>query len=160
MHAVADHLQDLGVRAGGLNALKRGGSAGDADGGGVGVAGAVARDQVRIEGSKGGKWRDSPVVALHEAWVLHAVGCGDYAHATCRLLHDNGKDEARVDARCRADGLNGRFQVGDLFVRVVRDAPVGAGGLHGWLVQGEPAKLLVTMCFWIRLESRAMCLTS
>lgn len=79
-------------------------------------------------------------MTLHEAWVVHAVSCGDDAHATGRFLHDNGQYETRIDARCRADGLDGRFQVGDFFVGVVRNSPVGAGGLHGWLVQGEPAK--------------------
>lgn len=160
LHAVADHLEDFGVGAGGLDALEGGGRAGDADRSGVRVAGAVAREQVRTECSRGGKGRDLPVVALHEAWVLHAVSCGDDTDATSRFLHDNGKDETRVDARCRADGLNGRLQVGDLFIRIVGDAPVGAGGLHGWLVQGEPANLLVPICLWIRLESRAMCLPS
>lgn len=82
LHAVADHLQNLGVGAGGLHALEGGRGAGNADGGGVGIAGAVAREQVRIEGSGGGKGSDLPVVALHEAWVFHAVGCGDDTNAT------------------------------------------------------------------------------
>lgn len=50
--------------------------------------------------------RGLAVVVLHQARVAHAVVGRLDAHAAARLLHDDGQDEAMVDARRRSGLLD------------------------------------------------------
>ena len=69
------------------------------------------------------------VVGLHEARVDDAVVRGGRAHAALALLHDDGQDEAAVDARLARDLLDGRVDAVDLVRRVVGAPAVPAAGL-------------------------------
>ena len=70
------------------------------------------------------------VVALHEAWVPDAVVGGRGAHAAIALLHDDGKDEAGIDARRGTNILDGIPEIlvlGVLVVGGARELRAGVG---------------------------------
>lgn len=87
------------------------------------------------------------VVGLHEAWVLDGVGGRWGAHAAVGFLHDDGEDEALVDAGGLGDGLDGGLQVCVFGCGVVVDVPLRAGICGDVLVcfpecvEGEPGGL-------------------
>lgn len=66
------------------------------------------------------------VVRLHQAWVFDGVGGCWSAHAAVGFLHDNGEDEALVDAGGLGDGLDGGFEVCVFGCGVVVDVPLCA----------------------------------
>lgn len=83
-------------------------------------------------------------MGLHEARVEDGVlGCDD-ADAACGFLHDDGEDEARVDAARGGDLLDAGFHLGDFGAGVVGDAPLRAGVFHLGLVVGEPGVVVVS----------------
>lgn len=78
--------------------------------------------------------RSTAVVALHQTRIDHAVVGGWCAHAAVTLLHNNGENEAGIDAGRVGDGLDGAGDVVHLVVGVVGDVPLSAGGGHDILV--------------------------
>lgn len=93
-----------------LQAVTRGGTHGavlDHAGDFTGGAGALVEARV------------SAVVGLHETGVHDTVVGGWGANASVGLLHDDGEDEALVDAGRLGDRLNGGLEVGGFLVGVV-----------------------------------------
>lgn len=62
--------------------------------------------------------RMGALVRLHQARVGVAVVGRPDAHAAIGFLHDNGEDEAGVDAAGLADRLDGRLELGRFLLRV------------------------------------------
>lgn len=75
-----------------------------------------------------------PVVGLHKTGVEDAVVGSWDTDAALALLHDNGEDEAVVDASLSRDLLDGAVDVVDLLLGVVSAPAVPAAGL---LHQGQ-----------------------
>lgn len=123
VRATAQRSEDL------LQAVTRRGTHGtvlDHAGDFAGRAGALVEARVRA------------VVGLHETGVLDAVVGGWGAHASVGLLHDDGEDEARIDAGGLGDGLNGGLEVGGFLVGVVFLAKALAGLGDDVLEVGRP----------------------
>ena len=53
-------------------------------------------------------------MVLHETRIFDTVVGGDDADAAVGLLHDDGEDEASVDAGGGRDALDAALDVGDL----------------------------------------------
>lgn len=78
------------------------------------------------------------VVALHETRVVDAVvGCRDTDTAVA-FLHDDGQDEARVDAAGLGDRVDAVLDVVDFLVGVVGDIPLSTARPHDLAVVLEP----------------------
>ena len=68
----------------------------------------------------------SSIVALHETRIPYAAVGGVNAHAAVALLHDDGENVARVNARRAGDTANGGLEPSVLLVAVVFQACVEA----------------------------------
>lgn len=86
--------------------------------------------------------RRGAVVVLHQAWVAHAVVGGRGADAAAGLLHQDGEDEAVVDAGLLGDGLDAVVDGADFGAAVVGDAELAAGLEHEVFVVVEPRRWL------------------
>lgn len=98
---------------------------------GRGAAGAVADHLGNLAGRAGVEAGAAAgaVVRLHEAGVADAVVRGGHADAALALLHDNGEDEALVDARLAGHGVDGVLDVANLGGRVLGAPAVPAARL-------------------------------
>lgn len=76
-------------------------------------------------------------MVLHETGVADAVVGGVDSDTALGLLHDDCEDEAVVDLGGLGDGFDSGFDDGVLFVGVVGDGELRAGGLHEGLVGFE-----------------------
>jgi hypothetical protein len=77
------------------------------------------------------------IVGLHETGVNDAVVGGLDTDTAVALLHNDGQDEARVDARLTGDLGDGGLHVGHLGLGGIGDTPLGTGRAHDLLVALE-----------------------
>lgn len=77
------------------------------------------------------------VVGLHETGVDDAVVGGLDADTAVALLHNDGQDEAGVDARLAGDLGDGGLHIGHLGLGGIGDTPLGARRAHDLLVALE-----------------------